>query len=294
MSQSFDLDWLRLREVADRRARSRALARRFAMAVRARARGDTAVLLDLGAGTGANFRALAPLIPGDQDWRLIDRDAQLLAHQPAEIAQWARAQGYRVAHGSGIAAISSGDAQWRAHSVALDVTALDRLPLAGVHGVTCSALLDLVSMDWLGDLVRRLGAARLPFLAALSTDGRREWQPAHEADPVIAAAFARNHRGDKGFGPALGGDAPEEAASVLRGVGYAVESELTDWRLGAESEALLELLIDGTAAAATEADTAATPAIAEWRTARHAERESATLRLLIGHQDIFAGMTASP
>jgi hypothetical protein len=81
---------------------------------------------------------------------------------------------------------------------------------------------------------------------------------------------------------------------VLRGIGYAVESEPSDWRLGAESEALLELLIDGTAAAATEADTAAAPAIAEWRTARHAERESATLRLLIGHQDIFAGMTASP
>jgi hypothetical protein len=264
------------------------------MAVRARARGDTAVLLDLGAGTGANFRALAPLIPGDQDWRLIDRDAQLLAHQPAEIAQWARAQGYRVAHGSGIAAISSGDAEWRAHCVALDVTALERLPLAGVHGVTCSALLDLVSTDWLSDLVGRFGAVRLPFLAALTTDGRREWQPAHEADAVVAAAFAHHHRGDKGFGPALGGDAPAEAASLLRGAGYTVEGEPSDWRLGAESETLLELLIDDTAAAATEADTSTAPAIAEWQTARHAERASATLRLLIGHQDIFAEMTPSP
>jgi hypothetical protein len=291
VSRGFDLDWLRLREVADRRARSRSLARRFAAAVRARARGDTAVLLDLGAGTGANFRALAPLIPGDQDWRLIDRDAVLLAHQPAEIAQWARAQGYRVAHGSGIAAISSGDAEWRAHSVALDIAALDRLPLAGVHGVTCSALLDLVSRHWLGGLVGRLGAARLPFLAALTTDGRREWQPAHEADWVIAAAFARHHHRDKGFGPALGGDAPAEASSLLRGLGYAVESEPSDWRLGAESEAALGLLIDGTATAATEADTGTAPAIVEWRKARHAERESGTLRLLIGHRDIFAEMT---
>ena len=121
MIGEFALDWLRLREPHDLRARSRALARRFGAAVRSRAGTAIASLVDLGAGSGANFRALAPLIPGDQDWRLVDRDRALLAHQAAEIAQWARGQGYRVTHGSGVVTIATGTASWRAHSVDLDL-----------------------------------------------------------------------------------------------------------------------------------------------------------------------------
>jgi hypothetical protein len=288
VTQGFGLDWLRLREVADRRSRSRALARRFAAAVRARAGGGTALLLDLGAGTGANFRVLAPLIACDQDWRLIDRDPALIAHQPTEIAQWGRAQGYRVAHGSGLASISVGGAEWRVHSTGLDLTDLDGLPLMGVHGVTCSALLDLVSNDWLAALARRLASGYLPFLAALSTDGRREWRPPHQADVVIARAFAGHHRRDKGFGPALSDDAPAVMAAIFESLGYAVSREPSDWRLGAESNAVLELLIEETAAAAGEVEPAAAATIANWRRARLAERGRGELRLLVGHADLVA------
>ena len=122
MSEGFGLDWLRLREPHDLRARSRDLARQFGKAVRARAGNETAGIVDLGAGSGANFRALAPLIPGDQHWRLVDHDRALLAHQAAEIAQWARGQGWRVTHGSGVVTVATGRAQWRAHSVALDLS----------------------------------------------------------------------------------------------------------------------------------------------------------------------------
>ena len=72
MSEGFGLDWLRLREPHDLRARSRALARQFGAAVRARAGNETASVVDLGAGSGANFRVLAPLISGDQD-RVVPR-----------------------------------------------------------------------------------------------------------------------------------------------------------------------------------------------------------------------------
>ena len=288
MSDGFGLEWLRLREAVDRRSRSRALARRFAAAVRERAGAGIAVLLDLGAGAGANVRALAPLIARNQDWRLIDRDPALIAHQPTEIAQWGRAQGYRVAHGSGLASISVDGAEWRVHGIKLDLAELGHLPLVGAHGVTCSALLDLVSMDWLEAFARRLAAADLPFLAALSTDGQREWQPPHEADAVIARAFASHHRRDKGFGPALGGNAPAAAAAIFEGLGYAVAREPSDWHLGAESAAMLELLIRDTTAAAIEVEPAAAVPIAQWRRARLAELKRGQLRLVIGHADIVA------
>jgi hypothetical protein len=286
MSEVFGLDWLRLREPHDLRARSRSLARQFGAAVRARSGGETAALVDLGAGSGANLRALAPLIPGDQDWRLVDRDRALLAHQAAEIAQWARGQGWRVTHGNGVVTVATGDAHWRAHSIELDLARdLPGLPLSA-HGVTCAALLDLVSAEWLERFADRIAAARVPFLAALTVDGGREWQPAHADDAAIAQAFAQHQRGDKGFGPALGPGAPSAAEALFRARGYRVATAAGDWRLGTGDAVMLAALVDGTAEAAGEADSALP--VARWRDDRHAELKRSELRLSVGHVDILA------
>jgi len=294
VTESFGLDWLRLREPHDLRARSRGLARRFGAAVRARAGTAVASLVDLGAGSGANFRTLAPLIPGDQDWRLIDHDRALLAHQSAEIAQWARGQGYRVTHGSGVVTVATGGAQWRAHSIDLDLAHdLEALPLASAHGVTCAALLDLVSAPWLERLTDRLGA-RPPLLAALTVDGRRSWRPDHREDKTIADAFGRHQRGDKGFGPALGAEASAVLETMLIRRGYRVTSEVGAWQLGVGDAALLAALIDGTAEAAAEVTPASAAAIARWCADRHAALAGGALRLEVGHVDILAVADESP
>jgi hypothetical protein len=286
VSEAFGLDWLRLREPHDLRARSRELARQFGAVVRARAGGEIAALVDLGAGSGANFRALAPMIPGDQDWRLVDRDRVLLAHQAAEIAQWARGQGWRVTHGSGVVTVATGVAEWRAHSVELDLArGLAGLPLSA-HGVTCAALLDLVSPEWLKCIADRIAMARMPFLAALTIDGRRQWRPAHAEDATIARAFIRHQCGDKGFGPALGSGAPAAAGALFRTRGYRTATAAGDWRLGAGDAGMLAALIDGTAEAAGEADPALP--VARWRDDRHAELKRGELRLAVGHVDILA------
>ena len=286
MSEGFGLDWLRLREPHDLRARSRALARRFGAAVQERASGETATLVDLGAGSAANFRALAPLIPGNQDWRLVECDRRLLAHQGAEIAQWARSQGWRVTHGHGVVTVATGVAHWRAHSIELDLArCLSDLPLT-VHGITCAALLDLVSAAWLERLADGIVATRAPFLAALNVDGRREWQPAHADDAATARAFARHQSGDKRFGPALGPDASAAADALFRARGYGIASAAGEWRLGAGDGAMLAELIEDTAAAAGEAGSL--PAVARWRADRHAELKRGELRLAVGHVDILA------
>jgi hypothetical protein len=295
MSEGFGLDWLRLREVPDMRARSRTLARGFGAAVRRKAGDAPALLVDLGAGSGAGFRALAPLIPGDQEWRLVDHDAALLGHQAAEIAQWARGQGHRVTHGNGVVTVDTGSAHWRAHSVDRDLAAgLDALSLGSAQGVACAALLDLVSEPWLRALAARLASARVPFLAALSVDGRREWRPEHAEDARVAAAFARHQRGDKGFGAALGPDAPGAARAIFSERGYGVNAAPADWRLDARDDALVAALIDGDAEAASASDPAAAAEIAAWRADRHAARAAGTLRLTVGHVDILAVADESP
>src|ERR671923_40370 len=81
-------DWLYLREPADAAARSAELADRLG---RHLATARRFVIHDLGGGSGAMGRWLAPRLPGPQHWVVHDRDADLL-----ELAAAAPAAGVTV------------------------------------------------------------------------------------------------------------------------------------------------------------------------------------------------------
>ena len=68
-------EWLQLREPADAAARSAELAERLG---RHLATAGRLVIHDLGGGSGAMGRWLAPRLPGPQHWVVHDRDADLL------------------------------------------------------------------------------------------------------------------------------------------------------------------------------------------------------------------------
>lgn len=246
----FSADWLALRDPADRAARDDALARRAA-----RAAGPAPLVVDLGCGTGATWRALAPHLPGTARWRLVDNDPALLS----------------------LASAAAGD---RAETLQADLSDLAALPLGDATLVTASALLDLVSEDWLVALVRRL---RVPFYAALSYDGRMDWTPGDPRDGAVTAAFNRHQRGDKGLGPALGPDAADRAAAILRAAGFTVHLADSPWRLGPDMAALQRDLTRGIAQAASEAGEAQADA---W--GRHRDAHAATTTCLIGHIDLLA------
>ena len=72
-------EWLALREPADAAARAPELVEHLARHLPATGR---RVIHDLGCGTGAMGRWLAPLLPGPQHWVVHDRDADLLGSPP--------------------------------------------------------------------------------------------------------------------------------------------------------------------------------------------------------------------
>ena len=109
----FSAEWLRQREPIDLAARDRELARDFAAALKQRQTG-TLHIMDLAAGSGANFRALAPLLDGDQLWSLVDHDPVLLEIQVREISHWAYAANWRCEKTGGGVAVHAPSATWRA------------------------------------------------------------------------------------------------------------------------------------------------------------------------------------
>lgn len=245
----FSADWLALRDPADRAARDDALARRAAAAA-----GPAPLIVDLGCGTGATWRALAPFLPPGARWRFVDNDPALLA----------------------IAGAATGGT---AELVTADIADLDALPLGGATLVTASALLDLVSEDWVAGLVARIG---VPFYAALSYDGRMDWTPEDARDTAVTAAFNRHQRSDKGLGPALGPDAADRAGALFAAAGFDVLRADSTWRLGPEMAALQRELCLGIADAAAEAGESSAAA---WGRSRRDAADRTVCR--IGHLDLL-------
>jgi hypothetical protein len=304
----FDAGWLALREPFDAAARDGALAARFIEAVVDRAalrnrvpsasklvswRPQACRLVDLAAGTGSNLRVLAPLLPGDQDWLLVDHDPELIAAQARELGRWAASRGWQCSVAEGGLVIDTGHAQWRVRARRLDLQgSFDQLQLASFDGVTTTAFLDLVSKAWLERLADRIVAAAVPLLATLTVDGRREWLPACDGDRAIAAAFERHQQGDKGFGASLGIAAADSLRAMLDARGCFTGITQSDWRVdrdgGAQGQAMLLRMVDESATVAREVDPAAAGTFDDWAALRSSQVSAGALSLRVGHRDLLA------
>jgi SAM-dependent methyltransferase len=278
----FSADWLRLREPFDQAARD--AARLPLDGLVPRRAGMPLQVLDLGCGTGANLRWLAPRLGGAQHWQVFDHDAALLAAWPQALREWAMREGYSLSDDGDRLAVEGEGFHATVQRRQVDLArSLHTLPWAGADLVCASALIDLVGAHWLDALVAHAGAARTAVLLSLNVDGRLEWSTPDEGDAAVAALFARHQRRDKGFGAALGPDAPARAAQRLAAAGYRVAQARSDWFATGTLQAAL---IEGMALAAAEQDPAAQRTIAAWRQRRLALCAHTVLR--VGHLELSA------
>jgi hypothetical protein len=264
----FSAAWLELREPYDRRARNEdvldAVAGSFV--------GRPAIsIVDLACGTGSTVRALGPRLSARQNWRLADNDLSLLARTPQS---------------------SPPDL-----AIATAPIDLNRDLEAALDGpldlVTTSALLDLVSDDWLQRFALETAARRLPVYAALSYDGRVELFPADEADQKVIAAVNAHQRTDKGFGRALGPAAATGAIEAFARVGYAVVQGASDWSFEPEDRDIQLEILSGWAHAAREIGDVPLAEVIEWLTRRRDHVAAGRSSIRVGHIDFFAKPTAS-
>ncbi len=260
MSTRFSDDWLHLRERADHEARAAALLPPLTDWL-----GERRIhVADLGAGTGANLRYLARVLPAIQDWTLLDQDRTLMVEA--------------VPPRSGISVQRRG----------VDLTQGDPLAASSVDLVTASALLDLVSRAWLDALARSCLQQRSAVLLALSYDGTIRWEPRAAGDELVNTLVNSHQRRDKGFGPALGPDSGPTAESVFRDHGFHTWLSPSPWRLGPEKAALQQALLEGWVNAAVEQAPDRRQELHRWATHRRQEITTGRVSLQVGHLDLLA------
>jgi hypothetical protein len=251
---SVSADWLVLREPADAAARSVELVERLARELSA----GTLVIHDLGGGSGAMGRWLAPRLPGRQHWVVHDRDAALLelavADPPATATVEARLS---------------------------DLAALTPDDLAGASLITASALLDMLTADELAAMLGASAAIGCPLLLAMTVVGRVALGPADPLDARLGAAFnAHQRRGGR-----LGPDAVTAALDALRPTGAEPLVAPSPWHLGPAHAALAAEWLAGWIDAACEQDP--TLDAGAYREERLAQVAAGELAVSVDHADLL-------
>ena len=113
----FTPDWLRLREPLDSASRDGSLVEWLPHVT------GTRQVVDLGAGTGANLRFLAPLLGGAQEWLLVDDDAGVLEAADPAFSDWASNTGARMTSGPAELLITAAGFECRVRRRRLDLAA---------------------------------------------------------------------------------------------------------------------------------------------------------------------------
>lgn len=272
-----DPDWLALREPADTRARDEvadAVMQPLLRRLRARLGSAGGLprtpreaglrVVDLGAGTGANLRWLAPrlaVLGGGaamdvQRWTLVDHDPRLMAWGPAAST-----------------------------TVRADVADIARLlaDLGGTDLVTAAAVLDLLDRAQLTAVVNAVAAHRMPALFSLSVTGVVTLDPADPLDGALAEAFDAHQQQDGRLGPDAGADAAEQ----FRRHGWVVVEAQTPWRLRSQA-ALIDAWLTGRVDAAVQWWPALTSRATTWLERRRAQQRAGALNAVIAHVDVLA------
>ncbi|MBK7721918.1 MAG: SAM-dependent methyltransferase [Austwickia sp.] len=270
-----EADWLALRRPLDTAARepARALIEQLgAWVVANRSPGVPVQVFDVGAGTGANQAYLAPRLPFPSQWTLLDHDPELLSHP-------GQGPGTRV-----VAGIT-------------DLAGLLDAPASGPAGaaraagdparvVTCSALLDLLTVAELDALADTLATRAVPALFALTVTSQVQWTPADPGDALACEAFTAHQERRGRPGPA--------AADYLRRACTERELEVhgvpTPWHIDTSDPVMVPFVLrwlDDYAAAAIEQQPDAAATITPWLQRRRRQVDQHDLRVAVGHEDLL-------
>jgi hypothetical protein len=259
--------WLALREPADAEARAGDLAEALE---RAHPASGPRVIHDLGCGTGAMGRWLAPLLAGPQHWVLHDRDADLLALAVTDVPGPAADGGsvtVEARHGD-VALMQAGD-------------------LAGATLITASALLDLLTGDEVDRLAGLCAGAGCPVLLTLSVVGQVEIAPVDPMDHRVAAAFDAHQRRPTERGRLLGPDAVDFAVAAFRQAGAEVLVRPSPWRLGPAHPALTAEWFAGWVSAASEQESELAGQCEPYARRRLEQAAAGELAVTVGHADLL-------
>jgi hypothetical protein len=222
---------------------------------------STVQIIDLGAGTGANQRWLAPRLPIRQRWLHLDHNPMISRSLPLPAETMIIDEGVEAL--GQLLTRASGDLQL----------------------VTCSALLDVLTTEQVEAVCRAVIDNRVPAFFSLTVTGGLRLSPTDRHDQLLLAAFNDHQRRAGGAGP----EATTLTVNLLREAEFAVTTQETPWRLTVKSGmAFVDQMLEERLAAAVAQDPALARTAAAWLELRRAQLAAGLLQIELDHCDILA------
>jgi len=287
MTDEFESSWLDTREDADVRARNVSITKSLRAFLDDVKRIN---VVDLGAGTGALFRYLAPRINGRQTWRLVDRSDKLLRQSETHLAAWADARQLTVGASKDPWCATNAKEEYCVFHEQKNFGGglLDFSFDSKIHLITASALLDLVSLNWVEELITLCLRTRASFYGSLTYDGKIDWVPSHPGDKKLLQLLNKDQRRDKGLGLALGPDAVAAVRQALALQGFVVAIGSSPWILGPVDEDLQLVLLSQWSKILEQNKDFPSRELRLWKDFHLEAIAEGKSYLRVGHQDIWA------
>lgn len=280
--------WLSYRAACDTAARNKSIERKFLEFFDHK---PTLDIVDVGAGTGANFRYYFNRIKQNQHWTFIEKDARLTEETNACMAQFAQQQGYKLEQKNSNLIHISADTKQASIKIIQgslhDIEHLVSLPDADV--VTANAVFDLISYEQFDALVHKL---KKEYVCLLSTMNYYEisFLPFSEADMRFIHWYHMYMKRPQSFGIAMGPDACEEMLDLLHQHGMIIVQEASQWHITRNNTAMHHFLLNFMEDAVHSLNLAACEkeAFDQWMAERKQLCRERKLEIYVDHNDIFA------
>jgi hypothetical protein len=259
-----DPDWLAARVAADNDARAATLSTLLPQLINylidTDAPDPTVHIIDLGAGTGANQRWLAPRLPIPQRWLHLDHNPIISRTEPLPAET--------VIIDAGVEVLDQ-----------LLASSRDRRQL-----VTCSALLDVLTTEQVKAVCQAVIDNRVPAFFSLTVTGELTMSPTNPHDQLLLSAFNDHQRRAGRLGP----DASALTVDLLRAAEFAVTTQQTPWHLTADrGQAFIDQVLEERLAAAVAQEPALAATAASWMELRRAQLAAGLLRVELDHCDVL-------
>lgn len=280
--------WLSYRAACDAAARHKGVERKFLEFFNHK---SVLELVDVGAGTGANFRYYFDLIQQNQRWTFLEKDPFLLAQASDTIAQYAHQHGYRFeqphAH---LIRVSAGKKQAHIQLTQGSLEELDRLVnLADTDIVTANAVFDLIAYEQFDALVGRL---KRQYVCLLSTLNYYEisFLPFSEADARFVRWYHMYLKRPQPSGIAMGADCCEEMLDLLHQHEMIIIQEASQWHISRNNTAMHHFLLHfmGQGIQTLNLADCERKAFFEWMQEKKQLCRERKLEIYVDHNDIFA------
>jgi len=279
----FSRNWLQLREPLDKASRSQKISKTLRLVRPQR----PIHVMDLATGTGANLRYLCKELGGHQIWHLIDHDKNLLEAIPSYTKDWAAKNKLLVNEIENKFLIKGNNIDCHIYTQQKDLSDPNKISIPEKALVSGSALLDLVSINWLESLAKKCVRIKATILFSLNYDGHIKLKPYEQEDELVRALVNKHQVTNKGFGEAMGPTAGYNAIKIFSELGYNIKNHRSDWHIKSNDQELQTMLLDTWLEAAIEIAPQQTKKLKNWRERRQSHIFSKNSELTVGHTDIL-------